>query len=66
MYIVDVSRKDLVKLFVERVKDWTDDDTVINLYKMMYEEHLIDNPAYYGNEIHRSYNRRKLLEVYLH
>lgn len=51
MYIVDVDRNDLVKLFVERVKDWTDDNTVINLYKMMYEEHLIDNPAYYGNGI---------------
>lgn len=51
MYIVDVSRDDLVKLFVERVKHWTDDNTVINLYKMMYEEHLIDNPAYYGNGI---------------
>lgn len=38
--LVDVENEILLKLLIERVKFWTDDQDVIDLYESMYDNYL--------------------------
>lgn len=38
--LVDIENEILLKLLIERVKSWTDDQDVIDLYESMYDNYL--------------------------